>query len=603
MSRHVASDGRARAPRAGVAVERPRDYRILVVDDDEAIHAAFRHIFPERRTEGDVLAGLEASLFETGPPIERPGFVLDCAFEGRQALAMVEQARAAGSPYALVFMDFRMPGWDGVETTVRVTEADSDVHVVLCTAQSEIGWQNRVEALPAHGRVLILKKPFDTVEVRQLANTLGEKWFLARRDQARMQALERSVQEQQGELDVATAHLRNEIEGRSLAEGRLRIAQRLEGLGHLAGGICHEINNPLCFIVSSVELMEEGLEDVSTSISTHQFDELSALTRSISTGAHRIARIVQSVKLFARGSDAPVELVDLGRIARAVATRMRAVVPAEIELVVEPSAARAAMGRPHEIEQVLVNLIDNAAHAVADRRTPSPRITISVREGQGSVRLAVSDTGPGIDETVIDRIFDPFFTTKPVDKGTGLGLSICHTLILSAGGTIDVRNDTPRGATFTVSLPVAPAEALPRRAEPAAAASRPLPGAGRILVVDDEPFMLDVMSRLLKGYDVTTTSDPRRGLELCTTESFELILCDIMMPVIDGSDFHRMLSQLDPGMEARIVFITGGALIERVREFIERVPNPCLEKPFDARTLRALVAERLPAGSPSPGEP
>lgn len=593
MSTVASEGGGSSLPEAGAALDRPRDYRILVVDDDDAIHVAFRRIFPEPHAHGDVLADLESTLFEAEPRIERPGFVLDGASEGRQALAMVEQARATGRPYALVFMDFRMPGWDGVETTRRVIEADPDVHVVLCTAQSESGWQRRVEALPAHGRVLILKKPFDVVEVRQLANTLGEKWFLARRDQARMRALERSVQEQRGELAVATAHLRREIEGRSLAEGQLRIAQRLEGLGRLAGGICHEINNPLCFIVSSAELLEEGLEDASGSISADQFEDLSELVRSISIGADRIARIVQSVKLFARQSDEPVELVDLASIARAVLRRMRASVPPEIELRVEPSAARAALGRPHEIEQVLVNLVENAAHAMAGQVAPPARITISVHEGQGSVRLAVSDTGPGIDEGVIDKIFDPFFTTKSVGKGTGLGLSICHSLVQNAGGTIDVRNDAPRGATFTVSLPLAPAEASPRPSVPAAASRVASSGAGRILVVDDEPFMLDVISRVLAGHDVTTTSDPRRGLELCTTGRFELVLCDIMMPVIDGSDFHRMLSMLAPGMEERIVFITGGTLIERVREFVEQVPNRCLEKPFDARTLRALVAERL----------
>jgi CheY-like chemotaxis protein/anti-sigma regulatory factor (Ser/Thr protein kinase) len=299
------------------------------------------------------------------------------------------------------------------------------------------------------------------------------------------------------------------------------------------------------------------------------------------------------VKLFARQSDAPVELVDLGLIARSVATRMRRVVPAEIELVVEPSDVRAAMGRPHELEQVIVNLVENATHALAGQRTPVPRITIAVREEQGSVRLLVSDTGPGIPEALIDKIFDPFFTTKPVDKGTGLGLSICHSLLQSAGGTIDARNGTPRGAIFTVSLPVAPAEPPPRPTPPRPVALRPRPGPGRILVVDDEPFMLDVISRVLAGYELTVTSDPRRGLELCTAESFELILCDIMMPLIDGSDFHRMLRQLVPGAEERIVFITGGALIDRVREFVEHVPNPCLEKPFDARTLRTLVAERL----------
>lgn len=570
-------------------------YRILVVDDSPSIHDDFRRIFWPGRPPSEDLDELASLLFGLPNQPSRPVFSLDHVLQGQEGLARVVAARQANEAYALLFMDVRMPpGWDGVESTERVLEADPDVHVVLCTAYPEHGWRQRVEALPGRDRVLILKKPFDVVEVQQLACALCEKWLHAQRDRARMHDLERSVTEQQDELAAAAVHLRQEIASRTLAETRLRKAERLEGLGRLAAGLCHEINNPLSYIVTSTELLHDELAELGDAVAPAAHEELGQLVSAIAVGASRITRLVRNIRMFARHSDSAVETIELESAIDTALGMVQAQLLPHVELAVEAAPGFQALGRRFELEQVLINLVENALHAMADQRHPTPRVVVRVRrDGRDALAIEVADSGPGIDDAVIDQIFDPFFTTKPVNKGTGLGLSICHTLVSDMGGSIDARNHPQRGAVFTICLPAA----APQRAmepTPAPSATQTLISrCGRILVVDDEPLMLSMLERVLQPHAVTCCSNARAALEHCRSQRFDVILCDVMMPGLNGWEFHRLLAQACPGMEARVIFITGGALLDDVRELLARVPNRTFEKPFDARELRTYVAEEI----------
>ncbi|MCA9655772.1 MAG: response regulator [Myxococcales bacterium] len=574
-------------------------YRVLVADDNLSIHDDFSRIFAAAETQDDRLDELAASLFdEERPPAPAgPRFTLEHVTQGRDALTRVLEARDAERPYALVFMDVRMPpGWDGVETAAHVLEADPDVRVVLCTAYSERTWRKRVEALRGRDRLLVLKKPFDALEVHQLACALCERWAMVRRDRDRVLDLERSVSEQRGELAAATAHLRSEIENRTQAENLLRKAQRLEGLGRLAAGLCHEINNPLSFIVTSTELIEHELEALQGRMPEGPHAELSELIGAISVGASRIAQLVRNIKLFARHSEATAELIAIDEVVDSALGMLRHRLRGRAELLAEIPAGALVLGRRIELEQVLVNLVENALHAMGSQQVPAPRIWVGARRDERRVSVAVVDNGPGIDLAIIDKIFDPFFTTKSVGAGTGLGLSICHTLVTGMGGTIDVRNNEGRGVTFTISLPAAPrpepGRAMPVDDEvtgPLADPGRP----GRILVVDDEPLVLSMLRRTLQPHQIDTVSCVPDALARCSRERYDLILCDIMMPGLDGCDFYRLLAQLRPGAESRIVFITGGGSLEGVQRFLDRIPNRHIDKPFDSRALRRLVGEEV----------
>lgn len=590
--------GERRPANAAQSLSHPpatQGYRILVVDDNPSIHDDFRRIFATDGPRGDGLDDLAAAVFNLPAQPVRPGFSLDHASQGQVALARVIAAREANAPYSLLFMDVRMPpGWDGVESAARVLDSDPDVHVVLCTAYPERGWRHRVEQLPGRDRVLVLKKPFDIVEVQQLASALCEKWLHSQRNRARLHDLERSVTAQQGALAAAADHLRQEIATRAVVESRLRKAERLEGLGRLAAGLCHEINNPLSYIVTSTELLHDELGELGDSVPAPTQQELAQLLSAISVGASRITRLVRNIRMFARHSESAAEVVELDQtIATAVSMIQPQLLP-HVEITVDTTRAVPVRGRRFELEQVLINLVENALHAMAEQRDPVPRVVITARPaGPDALSIDVADSGPGIDATIIDQIFDPFFTTKPVNKGTGLGLSICHTLIADMGGAIDARNGPERGAVFTVTLPVA------QRMRPTLVSSAPSAVAtmvarrGTILVVDDEPLMLTMLERVLHPHTVTCCSNARAALALCQAEAFDLILCDVMMPGINGWELHRLLAQAHPGLEERVVFITGGALLDDVREQLGRVPNRIFEKPFDSNELRAFVAEEI----------
>lgn len=579
-------------------------FRLLIVDDTPSIHGDFVRIL-SRSDDGDAeLDELASSLLGVTSTRERSPFQLDSAFSGEEALDKLLIALAKDRPYALVFMDIRMPsGWNGVETAVRMFSEDDLVQIILCTAHADYRWGQLIGPLANSDRVLILKKPFDVLEVKQLANAMCTKWQLARRDRRRMNDLEHLVNDKTYALEAANDHLRKEIAERTRAERDLRKAQRLEGLGRLAAGLCHEINNPLSFILSSLEAMEDALDDVAADLPADVSTDIQELIRTANIGADRITRIVRSVKLFARQSDAPTELVDLVETMGLIVELVGKNLDPHIELKLDMEATPMAMGRRLELEQVLTNLVENAAHALADQSDRPARIELGLRRAeQDRVIVTVADTGPGIDDAVVDKIFDPFFTTKPVNQGTGLGLSICHSLINGMNGSIQVETEKGKGTTFLITLRSVPQKRpeatinSPTDNEPQRKTPSPITDEerrGRVLVLDDEPFILRILQRVLRAHDVTPVSNAHDALSLCLSNTYDVIFSDIMMPGMSGEDFYRMLANERPGEEDKIVFITGGTLIEEVLQFLDSVPNTCVEKPVNAQELNTLIETRV----------
>ena len=195
--------------------------RILVIDDNEAIHADFRKIF-ENREASEAFATIECELFgapaQTSPTASGH-FEIESASQGEAGYEMTRRATADGNPYAVAFVDMRMPpGWDGIQTCLKLWSADPSLQVVLCTAHSDYSWQQTIDLLGASDRFLILKKPFDTAEVRQLALALSVKWSLARQASLRMDELERKVLVRTRELSAVNAQLRSEVSERERME-------------------------------------------------------------------------------------------------------------------------------------------------------------------------------------------------------------------------------------------------------------------------------------------------------------------------------------------------------------------------------------------------
>jgi two-component system, cell cycle sensor histidine kinase and response regulator CckA len=239
---------------------------------------------------------------------------------------------------------------------------------------------------------------------------------------------------------------------------------------------------------------------------------------------------------------------------------------------------------------VFINLLVNAAQSFPEGRTE--RNEIRVLTGtlpDGRALAEVHDTGPGIPPEILGRIFDPFFTTKAVGVGTGLGLSICHGIVTGLGGELTVQSDAQSGTVFRVVLAAAP---VVTAAETKLAVSvRPHPGGhASVLIVDDDPMVARTLARVLRGHEITVTTNGREALELLMTgRRFDVILCDLMMPVMTGMELHAQLGEKLPHLVESIIFLTGGAFTPAGRTFLDTVTNECLEKPFDARNLRAVV--------------
>lgn len=560
--------------------------RILIVDDSPSIHDDFREILTSACSSD--IDPLERLIFGSAAAVAvARTFVIDSAYQGQQGVEMVERAVAAGTPYMLCFLDVRMPpGWDGPETLGHLWRADPDMQVVLCTAYSDYSWSDIIGRCGSTDRLLILKKPFEVPEVRQLAHALTEKWRLARANERRLADLEQLVAER-------TEALRREITERARAEHELHQVQRLKALGRLAAGIGHEINNPLTFILGSVEAVQEILTEHEPQFDAATYDELSHLLGAALTGTDRIAQIVRSIKMFVRPEESVAEPVDVSAAMRLALDMVRRDIAPHIAIELALTDVPSVLGKRVELEQVFINLCKNAAQALAGLRDREARLRVSSRREQGDVIVEIADTGPGIAPKDLDKIFDPFFTTKPVGQGTGLGLSICHAIVSSMSGSIDVRSTERRGTVVAVRLPAldvpSQAPAVPGRPRLAPSCTT----RGRILIVDDEPFVLEMMMHALRDHDLVGMTSSRDAFVRCMSEPFDLVLCDLMMPEISGMHLYQMIRQARPTLAERIVFVTGGAMLDDVREFLEHVPNEYLEKPVDRRRLQTRVHELL----------
>ncbi|MEW5849112.1 MAG: response regulator [Myxococcota bacterium] len=386
-----------------------------------------------------------------------------------------------------------------------------------------------------------------------------------------------------------------DVTERKQMQSRLLLADRMASVGTLAAGVAHEINNPLAYVVANLIFVSERLDEArqgTTTLAPGDLQEMGDAVAEARHGAERIAGIVSGMKALSRvdeNREAPVDVMAVLEASIKMAWNVikhRATLRRELSPV---PLVRADEGR---LGQVFLNLLINAAHAIPEGATAAEVVVVTRTDESGRAVVEVRDTGVGIPPEVLPRIFDPFFTTKPIGVGTGLGLSICHGIITALGGEITVRSRPGEGSTFSVMIPPALAE----QGAAAAQATEPLPERrGRVLVVDDEAMVCTAVGRTLgREHDVmgcTTAEDALQRLR--AGERYDVILVDLMMPGKSGMALHEEVMALDPDQAARMVFMTGGAFSAPAREFLERVGNPRLNKPFDAPRLRALVRSRL----------
>lgn len=378
-----------------------------------------------------------------------------------------------------------------------------------------------------------------------------------------------------------------DIGARKRLEAQLALADRLASLGRIAAGVAHEVNNPLTYMALNLELAQKSLADLARTVPPVA-TAASAIAESLG-GLERVRGIVRALSAFGRAEEERATAASVHAALEAAIRIAGHKIRHKARLVQELGPDVRVRGSELRLGQVFVNLLVNAADAIPEGDPARHEIRLRTTSApDGGVVVEVSDTGTGIAPDDRARIFDPFFTTKPVGTGTGLGLAICAFIVTALGGSIAVESELGRGATFRVVLP--PADA---RAEAASAPAPPEPSPrrrGRVLVVDDERAITRSIKLALGGqHDVTVADDGATAHALAAAESFDCILCDIMMPGIDGPELYERLRADGRGHERRIVFMTGGAFAPRATRFLAGVPNACIEKPFEIGALLALV--------------
>ncbi|MFZ4734482.1 MAG: ATP-binding protein [Bradymonadia bacterium] len=385
----------------------------------------------------------------------------------------------------------------------------------------------------------------------------------------------------------ATVIAARDLSERYAIQARLVRADRMASMGTLAAGVAHEINNPMAYVTTNITFALDELQGAAVG---DPRPVRMALSEALE-GAERVRRIVRDLKTYSQPDKNRLVSVDVERVVDAAVNLTRTEVRQRAQLVRDTRKVPNVVADESRLVQVLVNLLTNGAQAVPPGAAGSNTITLRTHvEADGRVALEVTDTGSGIAPEHLDRIFEPFFTTKGPGEGTGLGLSISFGIVKSFGGEIQVERRAEGGSAFRVLLPSA--VAVGEAVTPAAPVITPAPGRRlRVLVLDDEPTIVESIARLLaREFDLATEVDAGAALERLRADArFDVVLCDLMMPGMTGIDFFQRLQEEIPTLAVRVVFLTGGAFTPAAKSFLERSERPVVEKPFEADTLRASI--------------
>lgn len=568
------------------------NHRILIVDDNSDIHADYQRVLNDGH-EANSLAAAEAALFGDAPRSPRSQqFELSHAYQGEEAFDLVSRETQCEHPFALAFVDMRMPpGWDGLETIRRLWQLDPRLQVVLCTAYSDYSWFEIAEALSPGDRLLILKKPFDAIEVRQLAASLITKWNLGRAAERSQRDLERQVAERTRELQEAkeTADRASQSKSDFLAN------------------ISHEIRTPLTAILGFTRLLMDGpnaeesteyLQIIRAS-AEHQLTLINDLldVSKIEAGQMPLHRVACSV---------PRIIDEVLQTLRFRAEEKGLALGSEVAA----SLAEPIYSDPSRLRQLLLNLVNNAL-----KFTQSGSVHVSagtlVEDGRRKLRIDVADTGIGIAADKQQMIFDPFVqadsSIAPRFGGTGLGLAISRSIAGLLGGSLTVASHEGRGSTFTLVVDAERPDTAddPAAASPAGGASLPAAGSlegRRILVVEDHRYnrRLIELAFTRAGALVDMAEDGQAGVDRARSTDYDAVLMDIQMPVMDGYTATEQLRAA--GYCKPIIALTAHALPAERQRCLRSGFNAFVGKPIDLDHLKAVVRQVTTRGSPLPDD-
>jgi signal transduction histidine kinase len=502
---------------------------ILIVEDDTAVAVGLAEIL---RGEGH-------------------GVLI--ASEGQAALDVL-----GGHAVDLIVLDLRMPGMNGWEfrTIQRAHAHFSHIPVVAISADDS----PQAEAIDAE---VYLRKPFDASRL--------------------VLAVERALLAQ----------------GRKQLDEQLKEAGLLTALGTVAATVGHEINNPLTYVLGNVEMLEDRLKRIRQRPASGLLEEMTEMLRDIRVGTNRIKEVVSTMHKLSRSSGAETTaLVDVVRVVRTSLAMSWPEIHKRSQVRTDLRPVPPVAGNEARLGQVVLNLLINAAQAIAAGDRESNEIRVSTSEVADEVVIEVSDTGMGIPPELQARVFDPFFTTRRRHSGTGIGLAVVRNIVSEHGGRIELTSEPGSGTTFRVFLPATRGSDLEAGAGAADQPTDALSGTSsseRILLIDDDALVLSTMARMLaeEYVVVPTTSAPEALRKLATEPPYHAIVCNIVMPHMNGMQLWLEVEKQYPESSSRIIFATGAVLEPEVEAFRERTRNLWLDKPFSTEALHEAVRETI----------
>ena len=324
------------------------------------------------------------------------------------------------------------------------------------------------------------------------------------------------------------------------------------------------------------------------------FDAMTVVQES-KEGMARIHRIARDLHSFSRVDDDANSLSDVNSAVDSALTMLRSELRYRATVERSLRATKVVRASAARLGQVFLNLLLNAAHALADLHPRRNRLYVRSRDEGGSVIIEIEDNGPGIPPEIMPRIFESFFTTKPPDLGTGLGLPISLDIVRRAGGDLSAESEPGRGALFRVRLPAA--IGVPQVKTRSVASLKAIQRR-RVLAIDDEALLLKAFQRMLSTHhDIETKLGAREALRgFGQDRKFDIVLCDLQMPDMSGVELYTAVKQQWPELAERFIFITGGAFSPEARRFMEDPSITCINKPFQLRELLELIEARAGEG-------